>query len=236
MGVLGWALSTHHSHWLCFWGQLQTEVKGCLAVFSGLTVILSLKCKFDFLTYVCDNVLLLKRCNNQASFWCQTLLKQMVIILSREAKSYSRLTVGEYTFCMCMFFKYKKFRFFGVFWVNVCLSFDIQISPFHVTSWPEPENEDICEDNAGGWVKILQSKSRGSCWHPQSLHEGICKRYQYMMCSRFRWNQWFQWHFEVCLILYGWNLVLCVCVPVDRYCCMSQYCLNWRIWVTLKML
>lgn len=29
--------------------------------------------------------------------------------------------------------------------------------------------------------------------------------------------------------------ILCFCVHVHRYCCMSQYCLNWRIWVQLKI-
>lgn len=115
-----------------------------------------------------------------------------------------------------VFFKHNQFQFFGVFWIvwgflSVIWYPDLY---FMLTCWPEPANEDIiCMDSTEASVRILQSKSRGSCCHPQSLHQGICKWWRYMMCSRFRWNQWFQWHFGVHLILCGWNLgfFLCLC-------------------------
>lgn len=91
--------------------------KGCLSVFSGLAVILSLKCKFDFLTLfflMCVTMLCWKDLIKPVfdiSFW---LLKQMEIILSEQAESYRRLTIGEYTFCRCMF-KQNKLQFFFVY-------------------------------------------------------------------------------------------------------------------------
>lgn len=115
---------------------------------------------------------------------------------------------------MCVLKKHNQFQFFGVFQIGFFLSViwcpDLY---FMLTCWPEPANEDICKDSTEASFKILQSKSRGSCCHPQSLHQGICKWWWwYMVCSRFRWNQWFQWNFGVHLILYGWNLFFsCLC-------------------------
>lgn len=174
---------------------------------------------------------MLKRCN-QAHLWSQTLSKQMEIILSGEAGSYRWLTVGEYTFCMCMFFKHNKFRvFFGVFWIDVFICHLIsRYLHFKLTCGPEPANEDIYKDNSEAWVKILQSNAGthnlfirvyatgSNVWCALDLGE-ISGFSGVLECTLFCMA-------EIC----GF------CVHVHRYCCMSQYCLNWRIWVQSKIL
>jgi len=85
------------------------------------------------------------------------------------------------------------------------------------------------KESAEAGVKILWHQSRGSCGHPQSLDQGVCRWWWYKMCSRCRRDQCFQWlwwQFELYLILYGWSLVFivhgCTCLQVLPHVSMSS--------------